>query len=61
MIFILKIYIVDIALQIEFSIYGKQSYHIHVVLCYIELIHVSKITSKISIKYNLTLIEEVLA
>ena len=51
MIFILKIYIVDIALQIEFSIYGKQSYHIHVVLCYIELIHVSKITSKISITY----------
>ena len=50
MILVLKIYIVDIALQIEFSIYGKQSYHIHVVLCYIELIHVSKITSKISIR-----------
>ena len=49
MIFILKIYIVDIALQIEFSIYGKQSYQIHVVVCYIVLIHVSKITSKISI------------
>ena len=49
MIFILKIYIVDIALQIEFSKYGKQSYHIPVVLCYIELIHASKITSKISI------------
>ena len=39
MIFILKIYIVDIALQIEFSIYGKQSYHIDVVLCYIDVLH----------------------
>ena len=49
MIFVLKIYIVNMALRIEFSIYGKQSYHIHVVLCYIELIYVSKITGKITI------------
>ena len=51
MIFVFKIYIVDIALQIEFSIYGKQSYIISIcgTICYIESIHISKITSKISI------------